>query len=160
MSPTAEAKWERVRERMAALKAAIGKHPQYADFMKALGEWDREIPGGYLTGFIDLLFRHDGRYYIVDWKSNRRKGKQEDLNTKGVQEEMSLHGYWLQYLVYCVAVHQYLKAALPDYDYDTHFGGVYYLFLRGINGTDDGIYADRPPKALIEELSSLLGDFT
>lgn len=147
-------------KRTPALKAAVGKYSQYADFMKALGEWDREIPGGYLTGFVDLLFRHDGRYYIVDWKSNRRKGKQEDFNAKGVQEEMSLHGYWLQYLVYCVAVHQYLKAALPDYDYDTHFGGVYYLFLRGINGTDDGIYADRAPKALIEELSSLLGDFT
>ena len=147
-------------KRTSALKFAISEHPQYADFMKALGEWDREIPGGYLTGFIDLLFRHDGRYYIVDWKSNRRKGKQEDFNAKGVQEEMSLHGYWLQYLVYCVAVHQYLKAALPDYGYDTHFGGVYYLFLRGINGTGDGIYSDRPPKALIEELSSLFGDFT
>ena len=72
---------------------------------------------------------------------------------------MSGHGYWLQFLIYTVAVHQHLKATLPGYDYDRHFGGVYYLFLRGVDGRGGGVYADRPPLALVEELSRILGDF-
>ncbi|MGI5870157.1 MAG: UvrD-helicase domain-containing protein [Kiritimatiellia bacterium] len=145
--------------RTSAIKSAVARHERYRAFTDALGNWDRAIPGGYLTGFLDLLFRHDGRYYIIDWKSNRRGGRQSDFDADGVREEMSAHGYWLQFLIYTVAVHQHLKATLPGYDYDRHFGGVYYLFLRGIDGSGDGIYADRPPLALVEELSRILGEF-
>ena len=76
-----------------------------------------------------------------------------------MREEIGVHGYWLQFLIYTVALHQHLRATLPGYDYDRHFGGVYYLFLRGIDGRGDGVYADRPPLALVEELSGILGDF-
>lgn len=145
--------------RTTALKAAIAKHSRYRSFTDALGSWDKAIPGGYLTGFIDLLFRHDGRYYIVDWKSNRRGGRPSDFDAAGVREEMSVHGYWLQFLIYTVAVHQHLQATLPGYNYGQHFGGVFYLFLRGIDTTGNGIYADRPPLSLVEELSGILGAF-
>lgn len=129
-------------------------------FLERVKTWDRELPGGYLTGFLDLLFRRNGRYYIVDWKSNRRGGRKEDFEAVGLREEMAQHAYFLQYLFYTVAVHQYLKAAVKDYDYDSHFGGVYYVFLRGVDGDSGrGIYADRPTKALVEGLSKLLGDF-
>lgn len=145
--------------RTPALKAAIARHDRYRSFTDAVGAWDCAIPGGNLVGFIDLLFRHDGRYYIVDWKSNRRGGRQTDFGADGVREEIGVHGYWLQFLIYTVALHQHLRATLPGYDYDRHFGGVYYLFLRGIDGRGDGVYADRPPLALVEELSGILGDF-
>jgi exodeoxyribonuclease V beta subunit len=137
----------------------------YKKFIEALGEWDKEIPGGYLTGFIDLLFRKDNRYFIVDWKSNRRNGSQRDFTRKGLVEEVSLHSYWLQYLIYSVAVHQFLSKAIEDYRYDAHFGGVYYIFLRGVDGGKDadghvnGVYADRPPEELVNKLSKILGDF-
>lgn len=148
------------------LKTVISKCAQYKPFTDALGEWDKEIPGGYLMGFVDLLFRKDNRYYIVDWKSNRRNGSQKDFDKKGLEEEISFHRYWLQYLIYSVAVHQYLSKALPRYEYNKHFGGVYYMFLRGVDGKKDpdghinGIYEDRPPEDLVKELSEILGDFS
>ncbi len=142
------------------VRQIIDKYPDYKPFTDALGKWDRDIPAGYMTGFLDLLFRHGERYYIADWKSNRRGGRQDDFNAEGLRSEMASHGYWLQYLIYCVAVHQHLVKALPGYDYEKNFGGVYYVFLRGVNGEGDGVYADRPPLDLIRELSGILGDFT
>lgn len=147
------------------LKAAIERYPQYESFVRALDTWDQPIPGGYLTGFVDLLFRHDGRYFIADWKSNRRNGTQADFDQSGLLEEMSTHHYWLQYLIYTVAVHQYLSRTLPGYSYAKHFGGIYYVFLRGVdgqeqNGHTNGIYYDLPPLDLINDLSAILGDFT
>lgn len=123
--------------------------------------WDREIPRGFMTGSIDLVFRKDGRYYIVDWKSNRRQVRPEDFDVKGLQEEMAAHAYYLQYLIYTVAVHQYLRGSLAGYAYNKHFGGVFYLFLRGTSHPDThGVYADRPSQAMIEDLSKILGDFS
>jgi exodeoxyribonuclease V beta subunit len=85
----------------------------------------------------------------------------EDFDAAGMREEMAEHGYFMQYLIYTVAVHQFLKARLDGYEYDRNFGGVFYLFLRGIDGTPDrGIYYDRPERRLIEELSNVLGDFS
>jgi exodeoxyribonuclease V beta subunit len=63
--------------------------------------------------------------------------------------------YILQYHLYVIALHQYLKTRIPDYDYETHFGGVFYIFLRGVNpdtGSNAGIYRDRPSKNAIEFL--------
>jgi exodeoxyribonuclease V beta subunit len=152
-------------KRTQALQETIARHAPYKQFTDALGIWDKQIPGGYLTGFVDLLFRQDDRYYIADWKSNRRNGQPADFCPVGLIDEMSRHRYWLQYLIYTVAVHQYLATAMPGYNYTDHFGGVYYIFLRGVdgqmlNGQPNGIYHDRPPLQLIEELSSILGDFT
>lgn len=148
----------------AEIKNAIAAFEFYKPFTEALGAWNKKIPSGYMTGFVDLLFRHDGRYYIADWKSNRRNGTQDDFGADGICEEMSTHRYWLQYMVYTVAVHQYLSNALPGYSYEKHFGGVYYVFLRGVdgqatNGQPNGIYYDLPPLELIQNLSSILGDF-
>jgi len=77
---------------------------------------------------------------------------------------MAEHGYHLQYLLYAVALHRYLGQRLPDYGYERHFGGALYLFVRGVrpgwatsDGTPTGIYRDRPPRQLIEQLSALLG---
>jgi ATP-dependent exoDNAse (exonuclease V) beta subunit (contains helicase and exonuclease domains) len=68
---------------------------------------------------------------------------------------MSQHAYHLQYLLYTVAVHRYLRLRLTNYDYDVHFGGVFYLFLRGMDpalGSDYGIFRDRPGRTLVDAL--------
>jgi len=119
--------------------------------------WDREIPRGFMTGSIDLFFEHNGGYYIVDWKSNRRTGILDDFDAKGLRDEMTKHAYYLQYLFYTVAVHNYLRGCKKGYDYKKHFGGVFYIFLRGTQNTDThGIYSDRPGYELIADLSAIL----
>ena len=70
-------------------------------------------------------------------------------------------GYYIQALVYSVALHRYLRTRLSNYDFDTHFGGVCYLFLRGLNGNSDetgqllGLYTWKPPRRLIEHVDEL-----
>ena len=67
----------------------------------------------------------------------------------------------LQYLLYTVALHQYLRFRLPDYSYEKHFGGVYYLFVRGVDPQKDsryGVFKDRPPVSLIDRLCEALID--
>lgn len=114
---------------------------------------------GMMKGYIDLVFRYDGRFYLLDWKSNYLGPGLEDYAVSRLPEVMDREGYCLQYLIYSVALHRYLGRRLPGYSYDVHFGGVFYLFLRGIKrqtGWDSGIFRDLPDRQLIEELSVYL----
>ncbi|HEB94842.1 MAG TPA: exodeoxyribonuclease V subunit beta [Sedimenticola thiotaurini] len=115
---------------------------------------------GYLKGFIDLVFRLDGRWYLADYKSNWLGGRPEDYGQERLLAVMAAEDYWLQYLFYTLALHRYLRLRLPDYDYDRHFGGVFYLFLRGMGpevSPAGGVYRDRPRRQLIEALDHLVG---
>jgi exodeoxyribonuclease V beta subunit len=107
---------------------------------------------GLLTGKIDLTFRHDDRYWIVDWKTNRCA----PYDAAALEVEIARHDYDLQWLIYTLALHRWLGASLPDYDYARDFGGVFYLFVRGMQG-GAGVRADRPPQALIEAMDALFG---
>lgn len=119
---------------------------------------DRLTLRGYMTGLIDLLYRHEGRYFIVDYKSNHLGNRPEQYASAALDEAMDHHVYHLQYLIYSVAVHRMLKNRLPDYDYEEQFGGISYLFLRGMNGGDQlGVFSARPEQALIVELDRLMG---
>jgi exodeoxyribonuclease V beta subunit len=114
--------------------------------------------GGFMKGFIDLVFEHRGRYYVVDYKSNHLGDSPDDYRRDALQQAMTAHRYDLQYLIYTLAVHRYLKVRLPGYDYDANFGGVYYLFIRGMDphhGAERGVYFDRPEKSLVERLDRL-----
>ena len=111
---------------------------------------------GMLRGFVDLVVEHGGRYYLLDWKSNHLGNRVDDYDEPGMRREMERSLYPLQYLLYTVALDNYLKFRITGYDYDKHFGGVFYLFLRGVDGKGNGIFADRPPKGFIEELSHAL----
>lgn len=108
-----------------------------------------------MIGFIDLVFEHQGRYYLADYKSNRLDG----YGPANLRAAMAAHRYDLQYLIYTVALHRYLGQRLRGYDYERHFGGVYYLFPRGMSpqGGNGGIFFDRPGFALIEGLDGLFG---
>ncbi|MDR0535060.1 MAG: UvrD-helicase domain-containing protein [Puniceicoccales bacterium] len=126
-------------------------------FTRKLRASRASFPEGWLTGAIDLLFQHAGRFYIVDWKSNRIRAHPDDFSPQGLAREMVRHDYPLQSLLYTFATHIWLRQTLLRYDYDAHFGGAYYIFLRGLDGTPDrGIHASRPPLALLESLERLL----
>ena len=115
---------------------------------------------GYLRGFIDLVFEVDGRYYIVDYKTNRLGDRAADYGPPQLTQAVAHSHYYLQYLIYSVALHLHLQARLPGYAYASHFGGVYYLFLRGMadESGDTGVFFDRPPLALIEAfVAQILG---
>ena len=114
---------------------------------------------GFMKGFIDLVFRFQDRFYLVDWKSNFLGSRVEDYSREALSMTMEKEFYFLQYHIYAVALNQYLKARMPEYNYETHFGGVYYIFLRGVDpkkGNNFGIYRDRPSGSLINELSENL----
>ena len=115
---------------------------------------------GYLRGFIDLTVAHEGRWYILDYKSNWLGGKAEDYDGDRLEAAMSGHRYQLQYLIYLLALHRYLQTRLRDYDYERHVGGAFYLFLRGMNpatGMSRGVWFDRPSRECIEALDEFMG---
>ena len=70
------------------------------------------------------------------------------------------HRYDLQYQLYSLALHRFLQQRMPNYDYETHFGGVYYLFLRGTERIDsqNGIFFYRPTIEFISEFDALFHD--
>jgi exodeoxyribonuclease V beta subunit len=106
---------------------------------------------GMLTGSMDLVLQHDGRYWVVDYKSNKLPSY--DPNT--LQDAVLHKRYEVQYVLYTLALHRLLKVRLPGYDYSQHMGGAVYLFLRGIHAEGAGVHLQRPPQELIEALDSL-----
>lgn len=103
---------------------------------------------GMLVGFIDLLIEHEGRYYVLDYKSNWLPA----YDTAQLQQAVLLHRYDVQYTLYLLALHRLLKSRLPGYDYDQHIGGALYLFIRGIDQPGAGLLQAKPPRELIEML--------
>ncbi len=111
---------------------------------------------GMLKGFIDLVAEHEGRYYIIDWKSNHLGDSDADYSRACMQQAIYEHRYDVQYVLYTLALHRHLRQRLPGYDYERHMGGALYSFIRGShNPHTHGLFDDRPPKALIEALDQL-----
>jgi exodeoxyribonuclease V beta subunit len=119
---------------------------------------------GYVRGFIDLVFEHGSRYYVLDWKSNHLGYAPADYAPDALAAAMAAHGYHLQALLYSVALARYLAQRVPGYRHDAHFGGVIYLFVRGVrpgwqnaDGTATGVHFHRPSAATLARLDALLG---
>ena len=114
---------------------------------------------GMLTGLIDLVVRVEGRYYLLDYKSNHLGDTAADYAPAALAQAIRQHQYDLQYLLYTVALHRYLRQRLPGYAYESHFGGVCYLFLRGMDKTkaNSGVFLDQPAAKLIDQLDRVLG---
>jgi exodeoxyribonuclease V beta subunit len=115
----------------------------------------RDTLNGMFKGFIDLVFEHEGRYYVVDYKSNWLGGDDAAYTPEAMEKAVTEHRYDLQYVLYLLALHRQLQLRLPDYDYDEHIGGALYLFLRGSRALGQGIHHARPPRELIEALDAL-----
>ena len=90
------------------------------------------ITGGILNGKVDLFFEKDGQYYILDWKSNHLGNRPEDYTVNAMATAMEENNYYLQYYLYCLALYRYLQTRISNFDYEKQFGGVYYLFVRGM----------------------------
>ncbi len=111
---------------------------------------------GMLKGFIDLVFEHEQRYYIVDYKSNWLGDDDHSYSSAAMQNAVLDKRYDVQYSLYLLALHRQLKVRLgAAYAVDQHLGGAIYLFLRGINGPAGGVHFEKPPTALLEALDSL-----
>lgn len=113
---------------------------------------------GFMKGFVDLVFEFKEKWYIVDYKSNYLGDTYSDYSLSSMTDAMIEHHYFLQYHIYVTAVHRYLGLKLKNYNYNTHFGGVLYLFVRGMHpdyGTASGVFQDRPDHELIKKLSAL-----
>jgi exodeoxyribonuclease V beta subunit len=108
---------------------------------------------GMLTGFVDLFFEHQGKYYILDWKSNFLGDQLEHYHPDLLNDAMNDSNYHLQYCIYTIAMKRYLESKILSFDYETQFGGVIYLFLRGIRqGSNTGVFT---AKLAIEEIQKI-----
>ncbi len=115
---------------------------------------------GLFKGYIDLVFEHDGRYWVVDYKSNWLGPDASSYSPAEMYRSVQEHRYDLQYVFYVLALHRQLRARLPDYDYDLHMGGAVYWFLRGVDADTGGLWQARPSRELIEALDRLFAGQT
>lgn len=145
----------------ASLSQVIKKHrgkgfDTILDLLEKIGTTELK---GFMNGFIDMIFCYEDRYYILDWKSNKLGSGIEFYTAPYLLESMEHSHYNLQYFIYTIALHKYLKNRLHGYDFDQHFGGAYYIYLRGIEkgSTKHGVFYDamKNGKALIEDLAGL-----
>ncbi|WP_429143653.1 exodeoxyribonuclease V subunit beta [Aeromonas hydrophila] len=111
---------------------------------------------GMLKGFIDLVFEWQGRWYLLDYKSNHLGMSPADYSRPALEQAMAEHRYDLQYQLYSLALHRLLALRLPGYDFEQHFGGVFYLFLRGM--PQGGIFHTRPSRELVLGLDELFSE--
>lgn len=122
-------------------------------------EWESRgrAASGFLKGFIDLTFKFNDKYYLLDYKTNYLGDSFSDYGQEQLRREMIEASYDLQYHIYTVALHRFLKKRLSSYSYEQHFGGAFYLFLRGMNDDGrEGIFYDRPDKQVITELDKYI----
>lgn len=161
--------------RLSALSGVLRDHlpaddplAAYADQLAdpVLGD---AVLEGYLTGSIDAVLRVDGRYVVVDYKTNRLGTPGEPLTAwdyrgGALAAAMRQAHYPLQALLYEVALHRYLRWRLPDYDPARHLGGALYLFLRGMcgpgvrfaDGSVPGVFAWHPAAEVVVAASDVL----
>ena len=116
-----------------------------------------ETMNGFMNGLIDLTFEHEGRFYFADWKSNHlgptrvliiRRRSRPRCSAISIRSS-SVSTAWR-----CIAT---CGCAKPGYDFDRHFGGAFYIFLRGIDLADpkNGVYFQRLSRSFVEELSGI-----
>lgn len=152
--------------RWSALAGLLQQHRQQV----ARGKASHPVPGlqravleGMMHGFIDLIFESDGRYYVADYKSTYLGVQFDNYNYTALADNNQHHLYDLQYLIYALALHRYLRQSLPDYEPDVHFGGVYYLYLRGMhpqNAHSEGVFYTPLSASFLQALDQAFGETT
>jgi exodeoxyribonuclease V beta subunit len=156
--PVGDPRADASRLTAARLAEAFAQHagrPELGRYAARLGRLDFAPLVGHLRGFVDLVVRRQGRWYLFDYKSNGLA----DYGPERVGAAMLEHHYVLQYHLYVLALHRWLGRRVPGYAYERDFGGVYYLFVRGMSPERElgsGVWFDRPPLALVEALGSAL----
>ena len=118
---------------------------------------------GMMQGFIDLIFEHEGQYFVCDYKSTYLGNTLADYTADKLRQNIESHDYDLQYLIYTWVLHKMLSQRLDNYDPAIHLGGVYYFYLRGmsVNGPEQsGIYYRQITTDDIAALSAVFSDVT
>ena len=129
----------------------------YAGRAAAIAEDDSEhMAGGFVTGSIDMVFEHDEKFYILDWKSNKLERYTQDVLAESVADSF----YQLQYLIYLTAFIRYLKQRLRlehfgKAEYDRYIGGVFYIYMRGAEN-NAGVFFDRPEFEQLRKFAGVL----
>lgn len=148
------------RLRQAARLLRRSNDPLYRRYAPRLEHLDGEGLRGMVKGYIDLVFHHGEKWYLLDYKSNHLGERWEDYLPGPLEEAMLENHYPLQALLYTIALDRHLARQLPRYNYSRHFGGIFYLFLRGMGNPDfpgGGVHFHCPEHSLIEELAGLSG---
>jgi len=113
---------------------------------------------GLLMGFADLVFEHEDKYWVLDYKSNAIGADDSGYHQTALESAMAAHRYDVQGAIYMLALHRLLRSRLGDeYDPDTHLGGAVFFFLRGVaNDVTHGCYHLPASAAILEELDALM----
>lgn len=144
---------------LAKIFAAHGSPHIPDDFSERLGRLEFSPARGLVKGFVDLVFRSQEKYYLVDWKSNFLGNRVQDYDAGALAGEMSRSMYVLQYHLYVLALTGFLEQRMENFRYERDFGGVFYIFLRGVDpekGPDYGVFHDIPSSELIQDLKKVL----
>ena len=150
---------DRITEMEFFLDAKKIQRPVLKEVLNQQGNISEDELRGCVHGFMDLVFRVQGTYFITDWKSNYLGPDVSDYGPDRMRMAMESHGYGLQYMLYTLALIRLLKNRIPDYSYERHFGGVFYVFIRGVqtDGTPGhGIFHDKPSEKKITRLMDML----
>ncbi len=146
-------------ENLRSIFARYGKGLPDELFSAQMERLDFSPVAGYLRGFMDMVFEARGKFFLVDWKSNDLGPSPDAYRPQRLMEVMAQDYYFLQYCLYTVALDQHLRNTMADYSYNSVFGGVIYVFLRGValeNGSSGGFFHIRPHPGLISDLRSAI----
>ena len=130
------------------------------DSFRALSWWDDPLEGsqkplkGQLTGYIDLVYAADGRYHLLDYKTNHLGHSDAHYTADAIAHTMRASHYQTQAAIYALALHRWLEQRLIGYDPVSHLGEVVYLFARGIDGPMQGIWRQPIEAEAIVEIAS------
>jgi exodeoxyribonuclease V beta subunit len=144
------------------LQSVFKEHSNFdsgEELPERLGKLAFRPVAGFMKGYMDLVFHYQDRFYLVDWKSNDLGPTIDSYGQAALQEAMQQHFYILQYHLYVLALSQYLRMRHRGFRYASDFGGVFYLFIRGIDsrrGPEYGVYFDLPKPELINALGKVL----
>ncbi len=112
---------------------------------------------GTMSGFIDLVFEHEGRFHVLDWKSNWLGARLDDYAPTALRGAMDHHHYRFQALLYTIALDRYLRSRLPDYDRSRQLGAAVYLFVRAVGlSADAGVWSQRFSDAFVAAADAAL----
>ena len=146
-------------ERLGSIFERHGGAQLSTEFARHLRKLSFAPTDGFFMGYVDMLFEHEDRFYLLDWKSNHLGHRIENYCLDRLTDVMVREHYILQYNLYTIAANRYLTQRHPGYSYAKHFGGVFYVFIRGVDaaaGAAYGIYHDRPASDLILALDDAL----
>ncbi|PJK14454.1 hypothetical protein CO613_06175 [Lysobacteraceae bacterium NML07-0707] len=137
---------------LQALREACGAHGE-----PALIPHEKRQLRGLMTGKIDLVFRHEGRFHVLDYKGNFLGHRVADYQDAALTDAMNHSHYRFQALLYTVALDRYLRQRLAGYCRDKHLGDSWYLFVRAVGlAPGAGIWRQRFGDALIDAVQAAL----